>query len=220
MKVLKDWSCSESIVWPCFPASRSFLFLCPPAECSVMTVYYLYSMFISHPRLFCFSANWSPAASSTPVVFNWHIDSAVWKLDHLQKTSDWRGGKMPQSYKTPSRPQCGFVARCPPGRAQTLWQMIHYMFEQHELWMVEKMNTFPTLCWESSESPCFPPSYVISAELRSECLSSAQKPKFNCLVTHVYSGQKEQQRECVQCVLREGCVRTPRLLQHTVQTLR
>lgn len=65
--------------------------------------------------------------------------------------------------------------------------------------MVEKMKTFPTLCWESSESPCFPRSYVISAELRSECISSAQKPEFNCLLTRVYSGQRAAVGMCGVC---------------------
>lgn len=186
-----------------------FVFLCPPAECSVMTVYYVYSMFISHPCLLCFSANWRPAAPGTPVVFNWQIDSAVCKPGHLQETPDLLVVKCHRVTKHQADHN---VALWPdvPGRTQTQWQIIHYMFEPHELWMVEKIKTFPTLYWEGNESQCFPWSHVISVELRSKCISS----------THVHPGQRERQQECVLCVLREGCVRTPRLLQHTVQTLR
>lgn len=36
----------------------------------------------------------------------------------------------------------------------------------------------------------------------------------------VFVQDRARQRECVLCVLREGRVRTPRLLQHTSQTLR
>lgn len=171
-------------------------------------------MFISHPPLLCRSANRSPAAPSSPAVFNWQIDCAVCKPGHLQKTADWLVVKCHRVTKHQADHN---VALWPdvPGRAYTWWQMVHYIFEHHEFWMGEKMKTFPTLCWESSESPSFPLSYIIIAELRSECSSSAQKPKFNCLLARVYPGRRERQQECVLCVLREGCTRTPRLLQHT-----
>lgn len=124
---------------------------------------------------------------------------------------------MPQSDKTPSRPQCGFVARCPRQSMDSVTNDPICMFEQHEFWMVEKMKTFATLCWEGSESPCFPLSYIISAELRSECISSVRVPKFNCL--HSCLLRTERTTAGMLCVLREGCVRTPRLQQHTTQIL-
>lgn len=92
------------------------------------------------------------------------------------------------------------MARCPPVEPRSITCLNDINCGKDE-------NLPCTVLRKKSESPCFPRSYIISAELRSECVSSAQKPKFNCLLTRVYSGQRERHWECMQCVLREGCVR-------------
>lgn len=146
-------------------------------------------MFISHPYLL--SANWSPAAPSTPVVFNWQIDSAVCKPGHLQKTPDWLGVK------------CHRVTQHQVDRNVALWPDVprveHKLSDKRSITCLNNVNCRKdehvpcAVSREQSESPRLTRSYVISAELRSECVSSAaQKSKFNRLLTCVYSGQRER----------------------------
>lgn len=63
-----------------------------------------------------------------------------------------------------------------------------------------------------------PPSYVIIEAGTWVFFFSAQKPKLTVSSLVFTQRQTEQQQECVLCVLREDCMGTPRLLQHTVQT--
>lgn len=130
-------------------------------------------MFISHPCLLCLPASWSPAAPSTPVVFNWRIDSAVRKPGHLQKTPDWLVVKCHRVTKHQADHN---VALWPDvrSRAWTRWQTIQYVclssinFEWWRRWKplphcVEKAvshRAFPwamllVQSWEVSAFPLF-----------------------------------------------------------------
>ncbi|KAI9530362.1 hypothetical protein NQZ68_004379 [Dissostichus eleginoides] len=72
------------------------------------------------------------ASPSTPVVFNWQIDSAVCKPDHLQETPDRLVVKC-QSYETPSTPHVA-LARCPGRRTDSKPELNRLVFAQGREW--------------------------------------------------------------------------------------
>lgn len=60
----------------------------------------------------------------------------------------------------------------------------NHIVEKHS--MAKKINTSPILHWESSESLCFPWSYIISAGL-TECISCAYTRRFQQLLCVVFT---------------------------------
>lgn len=148
-------------------------------------------MFISHSYLFCSSAKWSP-----PATFNWQIDSAICKLDHLQKRPDWQ---LVKCHRVAKHKEDRSVALWPDvlDRAQSRWQTIHYMLG---LWTVQNMKTTAVQrVIETVSHRTFLEATFISAELSSQCVSSTRIPEFHCLLTRVYSGQSGSGNVCCVC---------------------
>lgn len=157
-----------------------------------VTVLNVYPRIIPLPRLL------HRAASCTPAVCNWQIDRAVYKLDHLQTTPGVLDGKC-HRVKNTQHTVRGFRLR----GGSSFIGLDDMNLEWWHGW------TQSPQCLDSHESPSRPCSSTDRSGLRSESISFVQKPKFNCLLT-VCSGQSRRQWECVLCVFREGCVRTPR----------
>lgn len=180
-----------------------------------MTVFYVHPVFISHPHPLCSSAKHVLAAHRTPVVCNRQIDSAVWAPPPAENTT-LTADEMPHSYKnTKKNHNLAFVTTTSRVllRPYDKWTIIYLDDMSCEWWWRRWKPS--SRCAGRAVKVCVLPSemsLVQGWEVRH------QKTKFYRLLAGVCSGQRE--RECVLCVLREGCIGSPRPLQHSLQTMR